>query len=93
MASKFELNRKAVGKFLKSDEVTRAVREVVDPIRDRAEDNARAVTPAGAPAPEVEIKHYLGHDRVRFHVSMVNPSAMRAERDHRALTRAKPDAT
>lgn len=88
MANKFELNKKAVGRFLKSPEVARGVRRVVEPIRDRAESNARAARPGENP--EVDLKEYIGHDRVRFHVAMVNPAAIKAEQLDRALTRAKP---
>ncbi|MBK4119724.1 hypothetical protein [Kocuria rhizophila] len=89
MANKFELDRKAVGRFLKSPEAARGVRRVVEPIRDRAEANARAAARPGE-NPQVDLKEYIGRDRVRFHVAMVNPAAIKAEQIDRALTRAKP---
>ena len=88
MANTFELHRTAEGRFLKSPEVARGVRRVVEPIRDQAETNARTARPRENP--EVELKEYIGRDRVRFHVAMVNPAAIRAEQIDRALTRAKP---
>lgn len=88
MASKLKLNRKAVGAFLKSNEVQQAIEKQAGPIRDRAEANARASAKRSDEV-EVQIKSYLGHDRARVHVSMTSPAAIRAEITDRALTRAK----
>lgn len=88
MVNKLELNRKAIGRFLKGREVAAAVERVAAPVQQNAKSNAEAVTKRGE-APEVELKSFIGRDRARVHVAMTNPAAIRAEQVHRALTRAK----
>lgn len=87
MANKLELNRKAVGRFLKSAPVQAAITDQAAPIRDRAEANAKAVTKRNEEV-TVETKTYVGFDRARTNVALTSPAAIRAEQTNRALTRA-----
>lgn len=87
MANRLELNRKAVGRLLKSQQVQKAITDIAAPIRDRAEANAKATT-KGRQEINVEAKTYVGFDRARVNVAATSPAAIRAEQTHRALTRA-----
>lgn len=82
----FELNPDGVAALLRSDTVGEQMERVGERMARAANANARA---AGFPDARYDVRRFAGRDRTRVHVGVATRSAVTAEIEARALTRAR----
>lgn len=82
----FELNEAGVAALLRSDTIGEPLERVGERMARAANANARA---AGFPNARFDVRRFTGRDRTRVHVGVATKSAVTAEIEARALTRAR----